>query len=386
MEKSVSRKRNRREEVDRISGLPNSVLLRILSFLPVKEAVATSLLSKKWKRLWLSLPTLDLNRVYFGTLPFFYRFVSKVLKRVDLKSVENSKGELLHLELHLRRLDGYKLPSSVLLANNIRVLKLTEVKVGTLSRVNLPSLEILDLDQIDFPDYRSLEMLLSSSPLLKDLVLKILYGNLNRPLNIGRLNHLVTAEVPQCLLPLKVLSNVSFLRLCWTPDLWSFSDDMPTFHNLTHLECVAGEWTRMVNCFRNFPKLEKLVISEWPFYDKVDSSFPPEPILDVPPCVSLHLKEFTLLYLRGPGSKSEMLKYITENAGVLRTLTIKGVGNGDEGKLRMLQKLAAKRRGSESCSLKVSWPTLKYLHNGDEGKLRMLQKLAAKRRSESAVW
>ncbi|XP_059660743.1 putative FBD-associated F-box protein At5g56410 isoform X2 [Cornus florida] len=45
--------------VDRISNLPSSVMGHILSFLPTKYAVATSVLSTKWKYLWTSLTTLD---------------------------------------------------------------------------------------------------------------------------------------------------------------------------------------------------------------------------------------------------------------------------------------------------------------------------------------
>lgn len=376
---SPSKKRRTRTKVDRIGGLPDSLLLHILSFLPAKEAVATSLISRRWRPLWLSLPSLDLNLEGFQSLPFFHRFVDKMLKLVDLKSVKKfvleihssnfkprdcfrplkiSKwinamisNKVEHLELQLILFYGeFELPPSVFITNNIRVLKLSGVTVGTLSHVHLPLLEVLHLRSVRFPEFQSLKMLLSASASLKELVLKFWFSVHDyNPLNIGRLDHLVSADVPQSLFPSAAFSNVTFLRLdqhyC-TQGIWPLSDDIPMFYNCTHLECVAGEWTRMVNCLRNFPILEKLVISE--SFKPASSTSPPEPVHDVPPCVSLHLKEFTLHYLQDPGSHFELLKFITENARFLRSATIRRAGASEDG-LRMLQKLAANLRRYESC-------------------------------------
>ena len=48
---------------DIISSLPNSLLTHILSFLPIRDSVSTSILSSRWRPLWTLIPVLDLNQV-----------------------------------------------------------------------------------------------------------------------------------------------------------------------------------------------------------------------------------------------------------------------------------------------------------------------------------
>ncbi|XP_031269424.1 F-box/LRR-repeat protein 25-like [Pistacia vera] len=52
---------NRIDNLDRISALPDSILHRILSFLSLKQAVRTSVLSKSWKETWHTCPILVLG-------------------------------------------------------------------------------------------------------------------------------------------------------------------------------------------------------------------------------------------------------------------------------------------------------------------------------------
>ncbi|KAG9136950.1 hypothetical protein Leryth_013811 [Lithospermum erythrorhizon] len=70
--------------VDRISNLPDSVLSYILTFLPTKRVIATSILSKRWRYVWTSVDKLDLHDFYcckrFDIKGYFAPFVYRVLK------------------------------------------------------------------------------------------------------------------------------------------------------------------------------------------------------------------------------------------------------------------------------------------------------------------
>lgn len=48
-------------EHDFISKLTDDILLKILHKLPTEEAMATSVLSSRWRDLWKSLSSIDLN-------------------------------------------------------------------------------------------------------------------------------------------------------------------------------------------------------------------------------------------------------------------------------------------------------------------------------------
>jgi hypothetical protein len=50
---------------DRLSALPDGVLHTILSFLPARQLVQTSLLSRRWKDLWCSTPCINIDEREF---------------------------------------------------------------------------------------------------------------------------------------------------------------------------------------------------------------------------------------------------------------------------------------------------------------------------------
>lgn len=58
----TDKKRKRKadyDKMDRLSTLADDLLVHILSFLPLKEGISASTLSRRWRFLWTRMTTLD---------------------------------------------------------------------------------------------------------------------------------------------------------------------------------------------------------------------------------------------------------------------------------------------------------------------------------------
>ncbi|KAJ0816129.1 putative F-box domain-containing protein [Helianthus annuus] len=79
-------------EGDRLSSLPDDLIHKILSFVGIKLAVETSVLSSRWRYIWTSMPCLNFSTIDFHTLPKFSTFVKHVLlgrnNQIEVASVE----------------------------------------------------------------------------------------------------------------------------------------------------------------------------------------------------------------------------------------------------------------------------------------------------------
>lgn len=84
-------------EEDRISRLPDELIHKIFSFLDAKQAVRTSILSKRWKLVWTTLPFLT-----FHTSGDKFRFIAHVFSK---RNHQSSISEL-NLYIYTEKLPG----------------------------------------------------------------------------------------------------------------------------------------------------------------------------------------------------------------------------------------------------------------------------------------
>ncbi|KAI9108032.1 hypothetical protein K1719_020905 [Acacia pycnantha] len=311
---------------------------------------------------------------------FEYKRVPPTRINIWISTVIRRKVE--HFELCSDYNEYIVVPSSIFNCSTIRVLKLDGVRVNIPSSVRLPSLKVMHLVKVKLPDYECLANLLSGCAFLEELVLDLKGDDDGGggeeevgedeegeeeeeweeweeeeeegfTVNIEKLEHLVSATVPSFLITSKALTNVTHLQLNVDE---SPVRDAPKFDKLTHLEISSLDDKHLnwiVECLQSCPKLEILVIDEI-YVDPDGEGALMEPKLDVPQCLSSHLKEFTLGGYVGWECEFEIARYIMENARVLRTITIVCGDIDASDKYNCLIDLASCPRGSERCRLLFS--------------------------------
>jgi len=94
---------------DRLSKLPDEIIHRIFSTLDAKDVVQTSILSKRWRYIWISVPVLNFYDSSFEHSSLFEHFVHHFLSHRD-SSTNVSK---LNLECH-SEIDDVDLVDSII--------------------------------------------------------------------------------------------------------------------------------------------------------------------------------------------------------------------------------------------------------------------------------
>ncbi|CAL9243862.1 unnamed protein product [Arabidopsis halleri] len=191
----------------KISELSDDLLVKILSFLPTKEAVSTSVLSKRWEFLWMWLPKLDFSLSNSSEYPCLRDFIDKnlplhrapIIESLDLRlrfcsellkpdqdvkswagiAVSRCVRELSICYFHFYKEPDLLLPSSLYTCKSLVTLKLEGFKilVDVPPTVCLPSLKTLRLGWVKYVNEDSLGLLLSHCPVLEDLSIERWYND-----------------------------------------------------------------------------------------------------------------------------------------------------------------------------------------------------------------
>jgi len=187
---------------DLISKLPEVLLSQILSYLPTKDIVRTSVLSKRWKSVWLLIPGLDLDSSEFPHYDTFVDFMNEFLffsreenpclhkLKLSIQKNENdpscvtlwtdcvARGKLQHLDVEfggrvMEREFWEMMPLSLYICKTLLHLRLYGVLLGNFDQSvdSLPSLKSMCLEENVYFNEASLESLISSCRVLEDLTI-----------------------------------------------------------------------------------------------------------------------------------------------------------------------------------------------------------------------
>ncbi|KAL5716109.1 hypothetical protein ACHQM5_017840 [Ranunculus cassubicifolius] len=260
---------------DKISFLPNEIQDQIVSYLPIEEAIRTSILSTRWRKVCYSLSNLDFDMRSFpfqGLRPgvrsteAFKIFVNQVLTLHDDSDIHKFKLVFVHddsdasfpplinqwisfainhnvRELHIsidvnqniRELpiffDGQGLPtpvvspSSLFTSSSLTILSISATKIILPTNISIPNLKDLTLNLVKFVDDNDTKRLFLSSPVLERLsILSCFWMNFY---NVGAL--LIHGPNLKFLKVQKVLRDIQLSPTTNLLQIWYQEDSPPQF-------------------------------------------------------------------------------------------------------------------------------------------------------------
>ncbi|XP_055960654.1 F-box/LRR-repeat protein 25-like [Mercurialis annua] len=201
-EKKKANRRLKSVREDRISELPDAIIIHVLSLLAsTKICVKTSVLSKRWHHLWTYVPNIILSRYDFLCNEPKHRIIKRVLNKT-LALHSSSKLNKFSIEIDLRKLypsieswlqlavgravesltlefsgssTRYLLPQFLYSNSNIRRLTTTFCEFVPEERISWSALKELSIGQATLND-EVIQNILYGTPVLEDLQLNFCYG------------------------------------------------------------------------------------------------------------------------------------------------------------------------------------------------------------------
>ncbi|XP_058782785.1 putative FBD-associated F-box protein At3g50710 [Vicia villosa] len=380
---------------DRISNLPDPILCDILSFLPTKLAVSTTVLSHRWKSLHLHLPTLYFEDETFQHFKSFIRFLSTKFYSREItvpihsftfkrdSSFRNQRivniiliwiferlrlDNLRFLEIAFHENLNARLPKHIS-CKNLQVLKLnyvimTDINISTELdfefRFDFPLLKVLHWNTVKFPTPDSFLKFMSSCPILEELHAcnsRITSVEDESNENFKLFPNLKTARIFDNNVPITVLSEVQSLHLELNMN-WIRCKQLPLFRRLVNIdiiyynELLEGPLKWLLQLLQHCLILQNFTIQ---YYVDHQSELVGDYWIDpptVPQCLSSQLKTFFLGGYGGNENEFQFVRYIMQNSKVLQTMTIESNPLVEINiKHQMLMKLSSTTMTSTTCKL-----------------------------------
>ncbi|CAH2078924.1 unnamed protein product [Thlaspi arvense] len=383
MEKSTPDLENCHDE-NMINDLPSDLLVKILSLLPTKDAVATMVLSKQWLSVWTMVPILtykESNNISEGEHKSVWHFLDMSLKfhkapileffdvelgpqcpvDVDVgKWIINAvdrKVSKLRFELKWSA-KPINLPKSLYTCDTLVFLSLSDmIFVDIVCPAFLPSLKTLYLIHVVYKDEDSLIMLLSSCPLLKLLLMaRYKEDNLkNVKLKVSSLENLFYRherddDVED--IQVSLVINSPRLKKIFIRDPSGAScsiENTDRLNKATIFSCQTDD------NFMRYPS--SLVCLNIVLNITTDDPYDDVPIswnhpASVPNCLLTHLEIFEWDAYGGRSEEKELMRYILGNSLRLKRIAISIKSTSKlEYREKMMDELKSMSRISESSQL-----------------------------------
>ncbi|KAJ8439596.1 hypothetical protein Cgig2_024183 [Carnegiea gigantea] len=224
---------NRCKSEDRLSGLPNDIIISILSRLTLKEAVRTSVLSGRWKNLWTCTTNLGFHYSDRRSLSLYIPFVGNREKAPLVKRIRFVAWVNQVLALHQgQNVDRFEISCELYgrirkaiinewvefaLRERVKRLKLDftgkvsynrgnySLKKSMLRKNSLDSLTFLDLKNVDVTG-KSISYILVNCPFLEGLCVEKSYTLVDLIVP-GPLPQLKALEIKNC-------ARLNYLKIC----------------------------------------------------------------------------------------------------------------------------------------------------------------------------
>ncbi|XP_023636130.1 putative FBD-associated F-box protein At1g05080 [Capsella rubella] len=179
------------KEIDRISALPDDLLITILDLVPTKDAVATMVLSKRWFYVWTMKQRLEYKDIEEKSVWWFLENSLQLHRAPIIDSFCMELGPTCPTDAHVGKWVAYavdrlvldmklnllwsaeptSLPKSLYSCEHLATLTLSnKILVDVPPSASLPSLTMLELYRVVYKDDDSLVRLLANCPVLERLL------------------------------------------------------------------------------------------------------------------------------------------------------------------------------------------------------------------------